>query len=522
MDEKRKEELTEAGLEGEDHGASSQLQRKLNTTHIIMISIGSSIGMGLWLGSGKSLAMGGPASLFLGYCFAGTIIWSLSQSIGEMAVMYPVPSAFVQWTNKFVDQAAGFALGWAYWASYVVGIANELQGIVTVLKFWTNSLPTAAALTVFLVFYILVNLGGVKLFGHFEVVVSSIKFVWIFVAVIASIVISAGGAPKGDKIGFRYWKTPDEAFLNGFKGFLSVLPTTIFAYAGSENAAMAIAELKNPLKAMPKAVKSIWIRLACFYVLGSLAVGITTDPKDKELFGNKGTGASPFVVAFRTAGLPGLAHAMNAVIFLSVLSSGLVGSYAGSRTTVGLAHIGMAPKIMAYADKSGRPWPSLALIFVFGGGLSYLNVTESGANVFTWLSNLSSLFALFGWGMIAYSNVRFRQAWKLQGRTVEELPWASSTFPYTAYWTIFWCLALIIVEFYLAVWPLHEKPSAKTFFANYISVFFIVIMYIGAKIWYRGSFLVDLKTVDLDEERRFYAPQTMEEKPKRRLWKGLV
>lgn len=110
-----------------DHGAETDLQRTLSTRHITMIALGSSIGMGLWLGSGTSLANGGPAAIFIGYLLSGTMIWSVSHSIGEMAVMYPLPSAFIQWTSIFVDPAAGFALGWAYWFSYWITIANELQ-----------------------------------------------------------------------------------------------------------------------------------------------------------------------------------------------------------------------------------------------------------------------------------------------------------------------------------------------------------------------------------------------------------
>jgi len=92
-----------------------------------MIALGSSIGMGLWLGSGTSLTNGGPAGIFIGYLLAGSMIWAVSHSIGEMAVMYPLPSAFVQWSGKFIDPAAAFALGWAYWFSYWITIANELQ-----------------------------------------------------------------------------------------------------------------------------------------------------------------------------------------------------------------------------------------------------------------------------------------------------------------------------------------------------------------------------------------------------------
>lgn len=71
----------------DDHGADSELQRRLSTRHITMIALGSSIGMGLWLGSGSSLASGGPAGIFVGYLLSGTMIWSVSHSIGEMAVM---------------------------------------------------------------------------------------------------------------------------------------------------------------------------------------------------------------------------------------------------------------------------------------------------------------------------------------------------------------------------------------------------------------------------------------------------
>lgn len=51
------------------------------------------------------------SGIFLGYVLSGVMIWSVSHSIGEMAVMYPLPSAFVQWSGKFVDPAAAFAVG---------------------------------------------------------------------------------------------------------------------------------------------------------------------------------------------------------------------------------------------------------------------------------------------------------------------------------------------------------------------------------------------------------------------------
>jgi amino acid transporter len=58
-----------------DYGADSELQRRLSSRHITMIALGSSIGMGLWLGSGTSLHEGGPAAIFIG-CKSFSLLFS--------------------------------------------------------------------------------------------------------------------------------------------------------------------------------------------------------------------------------------------------------------------------------------------------------------------------------------------------------------------------------------------------------------------------------------------------------------
>ncbi|KAL3295297.1 arginine permease [Colletotrichum asianum] len=501
-----------------DHGADSRLQRRLGNRHITMIGIGSSIGMGLWLESGKGLVAGGPASLFIGceyfynvlsecppnwhnllatwtltrgtktpVIIASSMVWAVSQSIGEMAVMYPLPSAFVQWTNKFVDPAAGFALGWCYWFNYWIAVANELQGIVTVLSFWNTSVPKAAWISIFWVVIALINVGAVTVFAEVEVVMAAIKFGWIFVVIIASIVISAGGAPNHEAIGFRYWN--EAPFLNGFRGFLTVMPVCIFALSGSETTGLVAAELSNPRKAVPKAVKSIALRLAMFYLMGSLMITITVSPSDSNLFGSgaHATDASPFVIAFRNAGLEPLAHMMNAVIFLSVLSSGSINAYAASRTLVGLSEIGMAPSTLVYlnTDTADRRWTLVSQRQSHGCGSLQL-VVKSGLAFHTF-------------------------------RMVDDLPFpyphetcleSSRTKPY---WGLIWCIILTIVQFYLAVWPFNGETSAKSFFSTYVSVPVGIIIYIAAKFFYGGRRWLDSRSIDLDSDRRFYSAEQEDE-----------
>ncbi|KAI7255910.1 hypothetical protein KC343_g1969, partial [Hortaea werneckii] len=90
--------------------------------------------------------------------------------------------------------------------------------------------------------------------------------------------------------------------------------------------------------------------------------------------------------------------------------------------------------------------------------------------------------------------------------------------PYGAWWGLTWCILLIIVEFYLAVWPIgysHDSTERATnFFSTYVSVIAILVVYIIGRLIYRGRWWVDSSTIDLDAGRRFYSEEQMEEKPK--------
>ena len=59
-----------------------------------MIAIGGTIGTGLFLGTGKSLATGGPASMLICYAIVGAIVFITMLSLGEMSAFIPVAGSF--------------------------------------------------------------------------------------------------------------------------------------------------------------------------------------------------------------------------------------------------------------------------------------------------------------------------------------------------------------------------------------------------------------------------------------------
>jgi len=55
-----------------------------------MIAIGGSIGAGLFVGSGSSLASGGPASLVIDFIIIGIMLLLTVNALGELASLYPI------------------------------------------------------------------------------------------------------------------------------------------------------------------------------------------------------------------------------------------------------------------------------------------------------------------------------------------------------------------------------------------------------------------------------------------------
>lgn len=118
-----------------------------------------------------------------------------------------------------------------------------------------------------------------------------------------------------------------------------------------------------------------------------------------------------------------------------------------------------APRIFAYVDRAGRPLVSTITIIAFAP-LAYINIASTGEVVFGWLLSLSGLAALFTWGSICMAHIRFRQAWKYHGHTLDELPFQS---PMGIYGSILG-LALIILVLIAQVksLPLIGPPAAYT------------------------------------------------------------
>lgn len=92
---------------------TSQLPSVNNPFQII--SLGSNIGSGVFIGVGKALATGGPGNMVLAYGIVCSGVWAVLQTLSEMTIAFPTSGNYIDYAGRWVDPALAFGAGFAEW-----------------------------------------------------------------------------------------------------------------------------------------------------------------------------------------------------------------------------------------------------------------------------------------------------------------------------------------------------------------------------------------------------------------------
>lgn len=80
-----------------------------------VISLGSNVGSGLFIATGKALSEGGPGSMFIAYLIVCIGVWANLQCLTEMTIAFPTSGSYIDYADRWVDPALGFGAGLAEW-----------------------------------------------------------------------------------------------------------------------------------------------------------------------------------------------------------------------------------------------------------------------------------------------------------------------------------------------------------------------------------------------------------------------
>ncbi|WP_180052860.1 MULTISPECIES: amino acid permease [unclassified Acinetobacter] len=473
---------------------SVQLQRKLGARHLNMIAIGGSIGTGLFLASGATIASAGPGGALLAYALIGVMIYFLMTSLGELATHNPTSGAFFTYGTKYVEGGFGFALGWNYWYNWAITVAFELVAVQFIMKFWFPDIPGFYWSAIFLAVIFGINALTVKGFGESEFFFSLVKvlaiiaFIIIGIWMIAKIMLTPGVSA------FANWSVGEAPFVGGFQALIGVAMIAGFSFQGTEMVGVAAGESKDPQKTIPVAIKQIFWRILLFYIVCIFIIGTLVaynDPRLLQAAATEDIALSPFTLLYEKAGFAFAASMMNAVILTAILSAGNSGMYSSTRMLFDMARKGSAPKLFAHLDSRGVPMNALYATTAIAA-LCFLTTFFGEQEVFNWLLNMSGMCGFIVWLGIAISHYRFRKAYLAQGYQLEGLAYRAKFFPFAPWFAFVLCSIVVLGQNYQAVLDGEWLAVLST----YIGILLFLVIWLGYK-WKYKTKLVSYQEMDV-------------------------
>lgn len=231
-------------------------------------------------------------------------------------------------------------------------------------------------------------------------------------------------------------------------------------------------------------------------------------PSNDPNFLSAGTdsGMSPWSIALQTAGWKSAPDLIN--VFLLTASFSAINSaiYISSRVLYSMAEAGRAPAFLKRTTSKNVPIYA-ALVSNLMGLIALINVASGAGTAFTYILDIAGAAAFIAWACIGITHLRFRRAWRLQGHTVDELPFRAFLFPYGAYFISGINVFLLLIQGYATLLTPWQPVS---FVFSYIIVVLFVVLFVGWKVAKKTRF-VDLAEVDLQYGRRDVVIQTTQQ-----------
>jgi lysine-specific permease len=473
----------------------AELKRALKPRHLNMIAIGGSIGTGLFVASGSTIATAGPGGALVAYALIGLMVFFLMTSLGEMAAYIPESGSFCTYGSRFVEEGFGFAMGWNYWYNWAVTIAAELVASQLVMSFWFPTVPGFCWSALFLGLMFLLNFFSVKGFGESEFWFALIKVVAVVVFIVLGFATIFGIMRGYPSPGFSNFTGGDAPFVGGLQAMIGVAMIAGFSFQGTELIGVAAGESEAPHKSIPIAIRQVFWRILMFYILSIFVIGMLIPYTDPDLLktSNDSISTSPFTLLFERAGLAASASVMNAVILSAILSAGNSGMYASTRMLYTLALDRKAPRLFASVSRSGVPRHALYATTLIGA-LCFLTTFIGDKIVYVWLLNTSGMCGFIAWLGIAVSHYRFRKGFIVQGNDLRALPYHAKLFPFGPLFAFALCLIITLGQNYQAFFG--EKIDWSGLTATYISLPLFLALWWGYR-WTHGSRLVRYEDMDV-------------------------
>jgi amino acid transporter len=305
-----------------------KLERSLNLTSVIAISIGGMLGSGIFVLPGIAAAKTG-SSIWLAYLLAAVCILPAALSKSELATAMPSSGGTYLYIERAFGPIFGTIAGLGLWLSLLLKSAFALVGFGAYLAVFVNANNgfTKYVAIFFLAIILLLNIFGVKKVGKVQIVIVVISLLTLTLVLIF-------GLPAVDR------NLLDPFYSDGSLGLFSTVAFVYISYAGVTKVAAIAGEIKNPSRNLPRAmILSLLIMTMIYVFIAFVLVGnIPMDQLSTDL--------RPIYSVANSLGGPVIGMITAGVGVITLISMANSGVLAASRFPFAMAMDKLLPDFM--------------------------------------------------------------------------------------------------------------------------------------------------------------------------------
>ncbi|GAA2640546.1 MULTISPECIES: amino acid transporter [Streptomyces] len=397
MRRKPVEQLVAEGGQGE----GGSLRRSLTMWQLTMISIGATLGTGIFVVLGTATPKAGPA-VTISFVIAGLTALFSALSYAELAGSVPVSGSSYSYSYATMGELIAWICGWCLVLEYGVSVAavavgwgeylNELlDGTIGVTIPDAVSAPLGDGGFINLPALVVVLLAMVFLMRGAK---ESARVNSIMVGVkIVTLLLFIG-------IGFMGIKAGNYAPLAplGVTGISAAASTLFFSYIGFDAASTAGEEAKNPKRDLPRAIMLSLLIVTVLYVLVAFVAVGAMPWQDFE-----GTEAALAQIMTDVSGHTfwGVVLAAGAVVAIASVVFAVL--YGQTRILFAMSRDGLVPKVFAKVNpKTGAPRANVVIVSLFCGALAAFIPLGK-------LADATSIGTLFAFGLVNVAVIILRR-----------------------------------------------------------------------------------------------------------------
>ena len=238
--------------------------RRLGTFDAVVIGLGSMLGAGVFAAFSPAAAVAG-AGLLIGLAVAALVAYCNATASAQLAAEYPTSGGTYIYGRERLGPWWGFLAGWGF----VVGKTASCAAMALTFAAyvapaaWERPIGIAAVIILTTVNYY----GITRTAGLTKIIVAVVIAILVLV-VLASLSGSDGTASV------RSW----DLLANGWYGILQSAGLLFFAFAGYARIATLGEEVRNPERAIPRAVLTALTIAVSIYLLVGVAILVVLGP----------------------------------------------------------------------------------------------------------------------------------------------------------------------------------------------------------------------------------------------------